>query len=93
MKESLSARIRGFILGSISEKTLAGEPDPFRQGPRSTGTELRLDAGEMDEAASIWSAEMFALTTNNTLLNIEIRNGIKELSGNFRAGLPWVNWA
>ncbi len=53
--------------------------DPFWEALRSTGTELWLDTGDMDEAEANWSAEMSALTTNNTLLNNEIQKGIYDV--------------
>ncbi|HSO76993.1 MAG TPA: transaldolase family protein, partial [Bacteroidales bacterium] len=60
----------------ISETPLAGKPDIFWQALRGTGTELWLDTGDMTEAEANWTAEMSALTTNNTLLNNEIQKGI-----------------
>ena len=45
----------------------------------NTGTELWLDTGDMEEAEANWSAEMSALTTNNTLLNNEIQKGIYDI--------------
>ncbi len=53
-----------------------GKTDPFWASLRRTGTELWLDTGDIEEAQKIWSAEMSALTTNNTLLNREIQKGI-----------------
>ena len=53
-----------------------GTPDEFWQQLRATGTELWLDTGDIDAASALWSAEMTALTTNNTLLNNEIQKGI-----------------
>ncbi|MFP4566897.1 MAG: transaldolase family protein [Spirochaetaceae bacterium] len=53
-----------------------GAPDEFWQQLRATGTELWLDTGDIDAAAELWTAEMTALTTNNTLLNKEIQKGI-----------------
>jgi transaldolase len=76
MGTSAKERMHDFILAGISEKTLTAPPDPFWQGLRDTGTELWLDTGDMDEAAAIWTAEMSALTTNNTLIHKEIQKGI-----------------
>jgi len=50
--------------------------DPFWHNLRKTGTELWLDTGDLEEAAQIYTDEMTALTTNNTLLNKEIQKGI-----------------
>jgi transaldolase len=76
MAISNNERIREFILKDISETPLAGKPDLFWQALRGTGTELWLDTGDMTEAEANWTAEMSALTTNNTLLNNEIQKGI-----------------
>lgn len=50
--------------------------DPFWESLKNTGTELWLDTGDLEEASEIWTREMSALTTNNTLLNAEIQKGI-----------------
>jgi transaldolase len=68
--------IRDFILSQPEEKPFTAQTDPFWQGLRAAGTELWLDTGDMEEAASVWSAEMTALTTNNTLLNAVIQKGV-----------------
>lgn len=76
MDEALKARIKDFILQGVEEEAESAQADPFWQKLRKTGTELWLDTGDMDEAAKNWSAEMTALTTNNTLVNKEIQKGI-----------------
>ena len=43
---------------------------------RAAGTELWLDTGDLDAAASLWCDAFTALTTNNTLLNKEVQKGI-----------------
>jgi transaldolase len=43
---------------------------------KKTGTELWLDTGDIESASEIWTSEMSGLTTNNTLLNMEIQKGI-----------------
>lgn len=68
--------IRDFILSQPEEKPITAAHDPFWQGLRAAGTELWLDTGDMEEAASVWTAEMNALTTNNTLLNAVIQKGV-----------------
>ena len=65
-----------FLQKDLNEKAVTGKKDPFWDSLRKTGTELWLDTGDMDEALANWSAEMSALTTNNTLLNNEIQKGI-----------------
>jgi transaldolase len=76
MEKELKSTIRQFILSGVNESREVARPDVFWQNLRNTGTELWLDTGDMDEAAKNWSAEMTALTTNNTLLNAEIQKGI-----------------
>lgn len=55
--------------------------DTFDSNPtwgrlRDLGTELWLDTGSLDESAELWTREMTALTTNNSLLNNEVQKGI-----------------
>jgi transaldolase len=69
-------RIIDFLQKDLNEKPVIARKDPFWESLRKTGTELWLDTGDMDEALANWSAEMSALTTNNTLLNNEIQKGI-----------------
>jgi transaldolase len=76
MEKELRSTIRDFILSGIYETPLKSHPDPFWQNLKKTGTELWLDTGDIEEASKIWTAEMTALTTNNTLLNTEIQKGI-----------------
>ena len=68
--------LASFIKSGIDETVVTGKHDPFWHSLRSTGTELWLDTGDMAEAEANWTAEMTALTTNNTLLNNEIQKGI-----------------
>lgn len=76
MTSGLNDKIKDFITDSINEIPLSGNPDFFWQSLRRAGTELWLDTGDMTEAETNWTAEMSALTTNNTLLNNEIQKGI-----------------
>ncbi len=76
MDTKFNEKIRKFVLEGIDEKPVEAKPDLFWQNLRRTGTTLWLDTGDMDEAEKIWTAEMSALTTNNTLLNKEIQKGI-----------------
>ncbi len=76
MEKELRSTIRDFILAGINETPSEFHPDPFWQNLKKTGTELWLDTGDIDEASRIWTSEMTALTTNNTLLNAEIQKGI-----------------
>jgi len=71
-------KIKEFILKDINlrDGAIKAESDPFWQSLKNTGTELWLDTGDIEEASKIWKKEMTALTTNNTLLNMEIQKGI-----------------
>jgi len=75
----LNTKISDFVWKNLNEKHVSAKKDPFWKSLRETGTELWLDTGDMDEAEANWSAEMSALTTNNTLLNNEIQKGIYDL--------------
>lgn len=75
----LNTRISDFVWKNLSEKHITGKKDPFWESLHKTGTELWLDTGDMDEAEANWTAEMSALTTNNTLLNNEIQKGIYDV--------------
>ncbi|MGE5406545.1 MAG: transaldolase family protein, partial [Methanosarcina sp.] len=75
----LSTRISDFVWKNLNEKHLTVKTDPFWEALRKTGTELWLDTGDMEEAEANWTAEMSALTTNNTLLNNEIQKGIYDV--------------
>jgi transaldolase len=76
MDNSLKERIREFISDNIQEQPVTAQPNAFWKNLKAVGTELWLDTGDMDEAEKIWTAEMTALTTNNTLVNKEIQKGI-----------------
>jgi transaldolase len=73
---SYDQKIAEFLMKDINEKPVTAPKDPFWAALRSTGTNLWLDTGDMEEAEANWTAEMSALTTNNTLLNNEIQKGI-----------------
>jgi len=75
----INTRISDFIWKNLNEKHVTGKKDPFWESLLNTGTELWLDTGDMEEAEANWSAEMSALTTNNTLLNNEIQKGIYDV--------------
>lgn len=42
---------------------------------RQTGTRLWLDTGDIEAASKVWSSEIEALTTNNTLVNQVVQTG------------------
>ena len=76
MKHIYKEKLAAFIRSGIDDSPVTPRYDPFWQALRSTGTELWLDTGDMGEAEANWTAEMSALTTNNTLINNEIQKGI-----------------
>lgn len=76
MEQSLKEKISTFITEGLNETPVEAKVDPFWQALRRTGTELWLDTGDLEEAERNWTAEMTALTTNNTLVNKEIQKGI-----------------
>ncbi|MFO7575052.1 MAG: transaldolase family protein [Bacteroidales bacterium] len=85
-------RVKEFVYADLSEEAVTGSEDKFWQSLRKTGTTLWLDTGDIEEAEANWTAEMSALTTNNTLLNNEIQKGIYdrfiEKAKNIVADLP-----
>ena len=75
----LNTRVSDFLWKDLNERRFTGNKDPFWESLVDAGTELWLDTGDMSEAEAIWTAEMSALTTNNTLLNNEIQKGIYDV--------------
>lgn len=75
----LNTRISDFVWKNLDEKHFPGKKDPFWESLRKAGTEIWLDTGDMNEAEANWSAEMSALTTNNTSINDEIQKGIYDV--------------
>ena len=75
MTES-NKKIVEFLRKDLNEKPVTLKKDIFWESLRKTGTQLWLDTGDIGEAMANWTAEMSALTTNNTLLNNEIQKGI-----------------
>jgi transaldolase len=71
----LNTEISNFVWKDLNETLVKAHNDPFWAALQKTGTELWLDTGDIAEAEANWSAEMSALTTNNTLLNNEIQKG------------------
>lgn len=73
---SLKEEIKNFIGKDIDEAIVMPHSDPFWGNLRDTGSEIWIDTGNIQDANSLWSSEMTALTTNNTLLNQEIQKGM-----------------
>ncbi len=76
MNASIQDKVKTFILEGVAEQSFVARSDSFWKKLKSVGTELWLDTGDMEDAEKIWSSEMTALTTNNTLVNKEIQKGI-----------------
>lgn len=49
---------------------------PLWKRLRELGTELWLDTGNIEDAHNLWTRQLSALTTNNTLLNREVQTGV-----------------
>jgi len=75
-KSSIHEIIRTYILKSVNEEKIKPAGDSFWKNLNNAGTEIWLDTGDMELAYGLWTKEMSALTTNNTLLNNEIQKGI-----------------
>jgi len=75
-KNSIHEDIKSYILKSVNEEEIKPAGDIFWSNLKNTGTEIWLDTGDIESASGLWTAEMSALTTNNTLLNNEIQKGI-----------------
>lgn len=75
-KNSTHGDIRTYILKSVNEEKINAANDNFWKNLNNTGTEIWLDTGDIELASGLWTKEMSALTTNNTLLNNEIQKGI-----------------
>ena len=75
-KSSIHEDIRTYILKSVNEEIIKPARDSFWKNLNNAGTEIWLDTGDMELASGLWTEEMSALTTNNTLLNMEIQKGI-----------------
>jgi transaldolase len=75
----LSERVHDFVRRGFTphygrRKAEFASDDLWRQF-LDLGTELWLDSGNIEEVRSVWTREFSALTTNNTLLNQEVKTG------------------
>ncbi len=75
-KSSIHEDIKAYILKSVNEEKIKPASDSFWRNLNKAGTEIWLDTGDISLASGLWTKEMSALTTNNTLLNNEIQKGI-----------------
>jgi len=72
----MQKKIREYILTGVDDKKFRAHTDPFWSKLKDTGTTIWLDTGDIEEAEEVWTSEMDALTTNNTLINKVIQKGI-----------------
>ena len=72
----LAQRVREIVLEDYRGP---GNPSPLSidkyEWLRNSGSRLWLDTGDMQAAQQVWSAELDALTTNNTLVNQVVQTG------------------
>src|ERR1044071_4215927 len=61
-----------------SGKSHKAESSPTWGRLRELGTELWLDTGNLDEAKGLWTSDLTALTTNNTLANQVVQTGVMD---------------
>ncbi|MFP4431394.1 MAG: transaldolase family protein [Spirochaetota bacterium] len=76
LSDTTRDRLTELIRKDISEPPVEPETDPFWGSLARTGTAIWLDTGDIEAARSLWTREMKALTTNNSLLNREVQKGI-----------------
>jgi transaldolase len=76
LTDTTRERLTELIRKDVSEPRVKPEADPFWGSLAKTGTEIWLDTGDIEAARNLWTREMKALTTNNSLLNKEVQKGI-----------------
>ena len=74
--ETARALAREGFEHEFGKPEVKAESNPEWRKVREAGTTLWLDTGDIEEATRLWAAEFEALTTNNTLLNMEVQKGI-----------------
>ncbi|OHB64484.1 MAG: hypothetical protein A2Y77_07265 [Planctomycetes bacterium RBG_13_62_9] len=76
---ALSQQVHDFVRRDFSphygQLQTAFASDPLWRQFRDIGTELWLDSGDIADIEQTWTREFSAVTTNNTLLNKEVRTG------------------
>jgi transaldolase len=76
-KEALIAELASSVPNAPSRVPEA-QSDPALAKLKSVGTQLWLDTGLLEEASKLWRRELSALTTNNTLANQVVQQGIMD---------------
>jgi len=78
--DSIENRVHEFVRRDFHQAQrgpqAASPHDPVWAGLRTTGSRLWLDTGDIEIASGLWNDSFEALTTNNSLLNIEIQKGL-----------------
>lgn len=79
-QEDLAARAHAFVRESFTphfgQRTASFGTHPLWARMKELGSRLWLDTGSLKESGELWTREMSALTTNNSLLNKEVQKGI-----------------
>jgi len=75
IKDEISKFVRTSFSPQFGKLKNKFTQNPIWQRLREIGSELWLDTGSIDEAGQLWTQEISALTTNNTLLNREVQKG------------------
>lgn len=76
IEQKLAEKIKSYVTSNINEPVFDAAQNDFWDRLKSSGTTLWLDTGDMKEADEVWTSDMEALTTNNTLINKVIQQGI-----------------
>lgn len=78
-RPDLATAVREFVRKDFTphfgQLTESFGSQPLWRRLRELGSELWLDTGSIDDAERLWTQELSALTTNNTLLNREVQTG------------------
>ncbi|MHC4982569.1 MAG: transaldolase family protein [Planctomycetota bacterium] len=78
-KQSVESEVKRFVSRDFSpqfgRRREMFESNPSWRRLKELGSELWLDTGSLRDAEGLWAAEFSALTTNNTLLNKEVKEG------------------
>ncbi len=96
---AVDRQLRELALEAVAAPRTAAVPsDPALARLRDLGTELWLDTGNLEEAASLWHSEFTALTTNNTLANQVVQTGVlddvaRAAVGEIKAAHPGISEA
>ncbi|MGQ1891288.1 transaldolase family protein [Thermophagus sp. OGC60D27] len=78
------------LLERFKDEIVTNASQPCLQTCKKSGSEIWLDTGDMEAIDRLITPEVSAVTTNNTLLNMEVQKGIydgiiKEVSPRFKA--------